>query len=118
MLYTLNLHNVIYQYTDNVTCQFSLRKAGNIKNKDSSNNPLLRASPCVERRFPPAPGGLVSLTAGADVGISLLPWYLVVIHDSVQRLNPHWIYVTIQYNPLGPIVGDVGKLPHDRREQT
>lgn len=39
--------------------------------------------------------------------------YLVVIHDCVERLNPHGVYVSIQDNPLGPVVCDVGQVPHD-----
>lgn len=39
--------------------------------------------------------------------------YLVVIHDRVERLNPHGVYVPVQDNPLGTVVGDVGQVPHD-----
>lgn len=39
--------------------------------------------------------------------------YLVVVHDCVEGLNPHGIYVPIQDNPLGTIVRDVGQVPHD-----
>lgn len=34
--------------------------------------------------------------------------HLVVIHDCVEGLNPHRVNVSIQHNPLGPIVTDIG----------
>lgn len=43
--------------------------------------------------------------------------YLVVIHDSVERLDPHGVDVPIQHDPLGAIVSDVGQVPHDRGEE-
>lgn len=43
--------------------------------------------------------------------------YLVIVHYCVQRLNPHWIDIAIQHNPLGPGVADVGQLTHDIRKQ-
>lgn len=51
--------------------------------------------------------------SAADPGVT----YLVVIHDRVERLNPHGVYVPVQDNPLGTIVGDVGQVPHDGGEQ-
>lgn len=39
--------------------------------------------------------------------------YLVVVHDRVERLNPHGVYVPVEDNPLGTVVRDVGQVPHD-----
>ena len=43
---------------------------------------------------------------------------LVVIHDSVETLNPHWINVPIQDNPLWAISRQVGSVSHDVGEQS
>ena len=43
--------------------------------------------------------------------------YLVVVHDSVERLNPHWVNVSIQHNPLWVVIGEVGHVSHDGGEQ-
>ena len=95
-LYTLHLHSVIYQlYIDNVICQVYLNKAGKNKKLKTAvmipcSGPVLcgiKVSRCAQ--------GLVSLMIRDDVG-SPYPRYLVIIHDSVQRLDPHWIYVAIQ----------------------
>ena len=37
---------------------------------------------------------------------------LVVIHDGVERFDPHRVYVPIQDDPLGAIMSDVGQVPH------
>ena len=42
---------------------------------------------------------------------------LVVIHDSVQGLDPHWIDVAIKKDPLGSVSLQVGNVPHDARKQ-
>ena len=42
---------------------------------------------------------------------------LVVIHDSVERLNPHGVDVSIQDDPLGAVIAEVGQVPHDAGEQ-
>lgn len=57
--------------------------------------------------YPRPPTGLWGLALE-----SRSPSNLVVIHDSVERLNPHWVYVPIQDNPLGAIMSDVGQVPH------
>lgn len=44
-------------------------------------------------------------------------WYLVVIHDSVEWLNPHRINVSVQDDPLGVFSWQVGLLPHDHGKQ-
>ena len=38
--------------------------------------------------------------------------YLVVIHDGVERLNPHWVNISIQNNPLGVVTGEVSHVSH------
>lgn len=43
--------------------------------------------------------------------------YLVIVHYCVQRLNPHWIDIAIQHNPLRSGVAVVGQLAHDIRKQ-
>ena len=43
---------------------------------------------------------------------------LVVIHDSIQRLNPHWIDITIQHDPLWIVIFHVGHVTHHIRKQT
>ncbi len=59
------------------------------------------------------------LRAKADIELEfwLSRLYLVIIHYCVQRLNPHRIDITIQDNPLGPGVTDVGQLTHDIRKK-
>ena len=42
---------------------------------------------------------------------------LVVIHDSVEGFNPHRIDITIQYNPFGAIMSDVGEISHNCGKQ-
>ena len=39
--------------------------------------------------------------------------YLIVIHDSVEGLDPHGVNVTIQNNPFGGFTGVVGKVSHN-----
>lgn len=51
------------------------------------------------------------------VGIHQQP-YLIIIHDCIQRLNPHGINVSIQHYPFGTVVGHIGHITHDAREQT
>ena len=43
--------------------------------------------------------------------------YLIVIHYCIEGLDPHWVNVSIQHNPLGVIIGEVGHVPHDGGEQ-
>lgn len=43
---------------------------------------------------------------------------LVVIHHCVEWFNPHRINVSIQHNPLRPLVGDVCLLSHQWWKQT
>ena len=43
--------------------------------------------------------------------------HLVVIHDRVERLDPHRINVPVQHNPLGRVAGEVGQVPHDGGEE-
>lgn len=46
-----------------------------------------------------------------------LPSHLVVIHDCVEWFNPHWIDVSVQNNPLGSTVADIGQFAHDAGEE-
>lgn len=39
--------------------------------------------------------------------------HLIVIHDSVERLYPHRVNISIQYYPLGVVPSHVGKVSHD-----
>ena len=43
--------------------------------------------------------------------------YLIIVHDSVQGLDPHGVNVSIENNPLGAVVIDVRKISHDGGEQ-
>lgn len=44
--------------------------------------------------------------------------HLVVIHDSVEGFYPHGVYVSIQNNPLGPVMAHLScQLPHSGGEQ-
>lgn len=45
------------------------------------------------------------------------PSHLVVVHNSVERLDPHGVYVSIEHDPLGAVVSDVGQVPHDGGEE-
>ena len=42
---------------------------------------------------------------------------LVVIHDGVERFYPHGVNVPVQDYPLGAVVGHVGQVSHDGREE-
>ena len=42
---------------------------------------------------------------------------LVVIHDRVERFDPHGVDVAVQENPLGPLALQVGDVAHDAAEQ-
>ena len=59
---------------------------------------------------------------GKDTILMLLPieinveLHLVVIHNSVERLNPHWVNIPVQDDPLGCIALDVSQSPHDPGE--
>ena len=44
--------------------------------------------------------------------------YLVVVHDCIQWLDPHWINVTVKYNPLWAVIVDWCQVTHDGRKQT
>lgn len=43
---------------------------------------------------------------------------LVVIHDGIERLDPHWVNVSIQHYPLGVVSSHVGHVSHDVGKQT
>lgn len=43
---------------------------------------------------------------------------LVIIHDSVERLNPHRINVTIQHDPFRTVTSLLTEVSHQRREET
>lgn len=43
---------------------------------------------------------------------------LIVIHNCVKRLNPHWVNITVQNNPFGSIMAHWGQLSHGRGKQT
>lgn len=42
---------------------------------------------------------------------------LIVIHDRVQGLDPHGVDVSIEDDPLGPLMRDVGQVTHRGREE-
>ena len=48
---------------------------------------------------------------------SSIHWYLIIVHDSVERLDPHWINVPVQYDPLWTVTGQVGHVTHYDGEQ-
>jgi hypothetical protein len=52
------------------------------------------------------------------LGEKLLTCYLVIIHNCVQRFNPHGVNVTIQDNPFWVITSQIGLVSHYYREQT
>ena len=44
--------------------------------------------------------------------------YLIVIHDSVERLYPHGVNISIQNYPFGAIIAHVGQVTHNGGEET
>ena len=50
--------------------------------------------------------------------VTLQLTYLVVIHDSVEGLDPHRINVSIKDNPLRVIPSHIGHISHDTGKQT
>ena len=42
--------------------------------------------------------------------------YLVVVHDGVQRFDPHWINITVKYNPFRAVIIDRSQITHDSGE--
>jgi len=52
------------------------------------------------------------------LGEKLLTCYLVIIHNCVQRFNPHGVNITIQDNPFWVITSQIGLVSHYYREQT
>ena len=44
--------------------------------------------------------------------------HLVVVHDGVERFDPHGIDVTIEHDPFGTVVLDDTHVSHDHGEQT
>ena len=43
---------------------------------------------------------------------------LVIVHDSIEGLNPHRVNVTIKNNPLGVVPSQIGHVSHDVGKQT
>ena len=43
---------------------------------------------------------------------------LVVVHDGVERLDPHGVDVSVQHDPFGPVPCHAGQISHTHREQT
>lgn len=66
---------------------------------------------------PYAPLPHVTAILGGSAQGSRGPSYLVVIHDGVEGLDPHGVYVPVQDDPLGAVVRDVGQVPHDGGEE-
>ena len=66
---------------------------------------------------PYAPLPHVTAVLGGSALGSRAPLYLVVIHDGVEGLDPHGVYVPVQDDPLGAVVRDVGQVPHDGGEE-
>lgn len=50
----------------------------------------------------------------------MLKWvcHLVIIHDGIERFDPHWVNISIKYDPLGMIISQVRHVSHDTGEQT
>jgi len=44
--------------------------------------------------------------------------HLIVIHDSVERLYPHWVDVAVENDPLRSVVRHVRQIAHDARKES
>jgi len=42
---------------------------------------------------------------------------LVVVHHRVERLDPHRVDITVENDPLGTLVRQVGQVAHYQRQQ-
>ena len=65
---------------------------------------------------PPWPLMIYSYACHSVSAYRLADWVamnLVVIHDSVEGLDPHGVYISIQNNPLWGLIGVVGEVSHD-----
>ena len=58
----------------------------------------------------------MSTSYGITIIHFVLP-HLVVIHDSVEGLDPHGVNVPIQHDPLGEVGRHVGQVTHDGGEK-
>ena len=43
---------------------------------------------------------------------------LVVVHDGVERLDPHGVDVSVQHDPARVVARHLSEVSHDHREQT
>lgn len=58
-------------------------------------------------------------SSGLDLNtFHTLHTYLIVIHDSVEGLYPHGVYITIQHYPLGVVRRHIGHVTHYVGKQT